>query len=272
MRCVAAWSRTPGNVIRGRALIVAGTDLTTFAVAIPAVLYAGISKGGFGSGAAFAAAPFLALFLDPAVAVGMMLPLLMLMDVTAIPAYWRKWDRADAVRLIAGAVPGVLVGAALWRVANDDVIRLLIGVVALGFVAYRVADARGWLRLATGRWPDGAGYFWGGVAGFTSFISHAGGPPAAIYLLGRDVDKTRYQATSVLVFWAINLMKAAPYFALGIFSATSFMLDLLLAPVAVVGVLIGVRLHHLVSQQLFFRLTYTVLILSGAKLIAEALV
>ena len=36
-------------------------DLTFFLVAVPAVIVAGISKGGFGSGAAFVAAPMLAL-------------------------------------------------------------------------------------------------------------------------------------------------------------------------------------------------------------------
>jgi hypothetical protein len=48
--------------------------------------------------------------------------------------------------------------------------------------------------------PDGAGLVAGTVAGFTSFVSHAGGPPAAIFLLSRGLDKTGYQATSVLIF------------------------------------------------------------------------
>ncbi|MBV1868341.1 MAG: TSUP family transporter, partial [Marinosulfonomonas sp.] len=71
-------------------------DFMFFAMAIPAVIFAGISKGGFGSGAAFAATPLLAMVLEPAVAVGMMLPLLMLMDVGALRPYWKKWDWASA--------------------------------------------------------------------------------------------------------------------------------------------------------------------------------
>lgn len=71
-------------------------DLNFFLFAIPAVLFAGISKGGFGSGAAFAASPFLALIIEPKFAVGVMLPLLMLMDVTSLKPYWRKWDWKNA--------------------------------------------------------------------------------------------------------------------------------------------------------------------------------
>ena len=57
-------------------------DFTFFALAIPAIIFAAISKSGFGSSAAFAAAPILALVLDPAMALGVVLPLLMLVDIS----------------------------------------------------------------------------------------------------------------------------------------------------------------------------------------------
>ncbi len=106
-------------------------DLTFFAIAIPAVIFAGVSKGGFGSGAAFAATPLLALILEPGAAVGLMLPLLMLMDVTALRPYWGKWDGACARALILGALPGVALGALVYRMVSPDLFRLLIGLVAL---------------------------------------------------------------------------------------------------------------------------------------------
>ena len=40
-------------------------DWTVFAFGIPAVVFAGVSKGGFGSGAAFASASILALVFEP---------------------------------------------------------------------------------------------------------------------------------------------------------------------------------------------------------------
>lgn len=91
----------------GRANTIITIDITFFALAIPAVIIAGLSKGGFGSGAAFAATPFLALILDPAQAVGLMSPLLMLMDVGALQPCWKNWDWASAHALNIGAVPGI---------------------------------------------------------------------------------------------------------------------------------------------------------------------
>lgn len=246
-------------------------DLTFFAVAIPAVIFAGISKGGFGSGASFAATPLLALILEPAVAVGLMLPLLMLMDVTALKPYWRKWDPKISRLLTIGAVPGVILGAIFYRIANPDLFRLLIGLVAIGFVLFQLARSRGWIRAADRPMGDGSGIMAGLAGGFTSFVSHAGGPPMAVYLLSSGIDKTRYQATTVLVFWAVNLMKVVPYVFLGIFTWQTLKADLILIPAAVFGVWLGVKLHDLIPERLYFTVTYVLLILTGSKLIFDAL-
>lgn len=246
-------------------------DATFFALAVPAVLIAAISKGGFGSGAGFIAAPMLALVLEPAQAVGVMLPLLMLMDVTGLRAYWGGWSWRHARRLMVGMVPGVLAGALFFRAVSSDGIRLLVGGIAVGFVVFQLARSRGWLRPGRGFDTAFWGHFWGGVSGFTSFVSHAGGPPASMYLLATDLDKTRYQATTVMVFWWVNLIKFPLYLALGMFSLQSAQANLLLAPVAVVGVLMGARAHRVMSDRLFFSVTYVLLTLTGTKLIWDAL-
>lgn len=246
-------------------------DLTFFAIAIPAVIFAGISKGGFGSGAAFAATPLLALILEPGQAVGLMLPLLMLMDVTALKPYWKKWDGFAASTLILGAVPGVALGALFYHLADPDIFRLLIGAVAIGFVAFQMARKAGLLRPAKRPMGRPGGLIAGTVGGFTSFVSHAGGPPAAVFLLSRGLSKTTFQATTVLTFWAINLMKFVPYAFLGIFSWQSFKADLYLIPAAVFGVWLGVKLHDIIPERLYFAITYSLLVLTGGKLIWDAL-
>lgn len=247
-------------------------DLTFFLLAIPAVLFAGVSKGGFGSGAAFAATPLLALVLPPQQAAGLMLPLLMLMDLGALKAYWRQWDWHASKVLILGSLPGIALGAALVGVADPDVFRLLIGLIAVGFVAFQGARAIGLIRPA----QRPMGHLGGGIAGvgagFTSFISHAGGPPAAIYLLSRGLSKTAFQASTVLVFWVINAVKLPIYLAFGMVSGTTMSAVLLLAPVALVGIWLGVVAHRKVPERPFFAITYVLLTVTGTKLIWDALV
>ncbi|WP_299688967.1 sulfite exporter TauE/SafE family protein [uncultured Tateyamaria sp.] len=248
-------------------------DLTWafFAIAGPAAIFAGISKGGFGSGAAFAASSILALVVEPGLALGVMLPLLMLVDVATLRPYWRKWHWPTARLMILGGVPGVAIGAAFYAQSNPDVLRVLIGVISIGFVIWQLGRSRGWIRIAASALPRWAGGLAGTVAGFTSFVSHAGGPPAAVYLLSLKTTKTEYQANTVLIFTAINIAKFVPYAFLGMFTAETGLANLALAPFALLGAWIGVKMHFMVPERIFFALTYVLLTVTGTKLIWDGL-
>lgn len=242
-------------------------DLWFLAIAAPAVVFAGISKGGFGSGAAFAAAMVLALVIPPHFALGVMLPLLMLMDAATLRPFWGKWNRQAAVLLILGGVPGVILGVGVYRMVDQDAIRLMIGGIAIGFSVWKLLEGRGWISPPRRALPRHLGFVAGIAAGFTSFVSHAGGPPVAVYLLSQRLGKSEFQATTVLVFWAINLVKFLPYAGLGFFSVQTGFANLVLAPFALLGVYLGVRAHHLMPERLFFAVTYALLIATGTKLI-----
>lgn len=242
-------------------------DLSFMAVAAPAVVFAGISKGGFGSGAAFASSAILALVLDPGLALGVMLPLLMLIDVATLGPFWKRWRTHECLVLILGAVPGVALGALFYTLVNADVLRVLIGAVALLFVVWQVAQRRGLIKGAEGGMSAPLGGFFGALAGFTSFVSHAGGPPAAVYMLSRGMSKTEYQASSVLVFWAINIAKFVPYAFLGLFTLETAQANLVLAPFALIGAWLGVKAHFMITERFFFGLTYVLLAVTGSRLV-----
>jgi len=246
-------------------------DLFFFIVAGPAVLFAGISKAGFGSGAAFASATILALVVEPGLALGVMLPMLMLIDVSSLRPYWRKWSAPDVKLLVLGGLPGVVAGALLYQVASADLFRVLIGGVAVGFVLWQLLLASQLLNLKRDRMPDWAGVAWGTVVGFTTFVSHAGGPPAAVFLLSRGLNKTQFQASTVLLFCVLNIAKFFPYAALGMFTAQTFLANIVLVPFALLGTWIGVKAHHLVPERVFFGLTYVLLLVTGSKLIWDGL-
>ncbi|WP_298260579.1 sulfite exporter TauE/SafE family protein [uncultured Litoreibacter sp.] len=246
-------------------------DATFFALALPAAFISGVAKGGFGGGAAFVATAILALFLPPATALGIMLPLLMIADVATLRPFWGEWHWPSAKALIIGGFPGVILGALLYKATNPDVLRVLIGAISLGFVAFQIARARGWVIKAQSQFNGRVGVIAGVVSGFTSFVSHAGGPPAAMFLLSQGMNKTTYQATTVISFWAINAMKAVPYAFLGVFSWETFLADLYMLPPLLVGVVMGVYAHRAMPERYFFLLTYALLLGAGSKLIFDGL-
>jgi len=246
-------------------------DWQFFAVGIPAIVFGGISKGGFGSGAAFAAGAILALVVPPGAALGIVLPLFMLVDAATLKPYWGKWHWPSARGLMIGAVPGSIIAAWIYTRVDADAIRLLIGVISLAFVGFQLSRALGWLKVKRMPFSAPLAWFAGMVSGFTSFVSHAGGPPSAVFLLSQGLSKTAFQATTVVVFWAVNWMKAVPYAFLGIFSWQTILGSLYLAPFALLGAWVGVKAHHLVPDRLFFGFTYVLLVLTGVRLIWVAL-
>ncbi|WP_299644504.1 sulfite exporter TauE/SafE family protein, partial [uncultured Ruegeria sp.] len=90
------------------------------------------------------------------------------------------------------------------------------------------------------------------------------------YLLSQRLTKTEFQASTVLVFWVINIAKFVPYAYLGMFTWQTLWADLLLTPFAILGAWLGVRAHFMLSERLFFGLAYVLLTLTGSKLIWDS--
>jgi len=245
-------------------------DPIFFLFAIPAVLIAGISKGGFGSGAAFVAAPILAVVVDPMLALGIMLPLLMLIDLASLRAYWRQWSPPDVWVLCLGTLPGLVLGAALANRADPDVFRLVIGAICFAFLVWQGVSAAVGRRIRNRDFARPVGLLTGALAGFASFVSHAGGPVLAVYLLSKGLGKTTYQATTVIVFWLVNIVKFVPYTVFGFITAETVAISVVLVPVALLGTYLGVRAHLFVPERLFFLITYVLLAAAGTKLIWDA--
>lgn len=243
------------------------SDPVFYLIAVPAIIFLGVSKGGFGSGADFVAMAILALVLPPGQALGLLIPLLLMMDLANMRAYWGKWDSRITIVLLSGAIPGVALGVLVYRIVDDDAVRVVIGAIAVLFVLWRVALERGWLRPSRRELPDAVGTVAGVVSGFASFISHGGGPAATAYLFSLHLDKTVFQATTVLAFWVVNILKLAGYVFLGLMSVDLLVTDLILLPFAGMGIWLGIKAHHLVSDVVFFRVAHVLLLLAGGKLI-----
>src|SRR5690606_30687973 len=114
--------------------------------------------------------------------------------------YRGLWSREQMRVLAPGAVVGIALGAVTFAVTSEDAVRLIIGAIAIGFTLWRFAGAlvaqarRAQPGSAPTSWTKGS--FWSGVAGYTSFIAHAGGPPVNVYLLPLQLDKTTYVGTT----------------------------------------------------------------------------
>jgi len=236
-----------------------------YAVAVPAVLLMGVSKGGFGSGVGLLATPLVALAVPASQAAAILLPILIAMDAVGLYAYRGTWDRRHFGVLLAGGVAGIVVGTLTFRFFSDAMIRLAIGAMALAFLAYRLRQGG---IAAPAQAPSPAkGLFWSTVSGFTSTVAHAGGPPLSVYLLPLKLDKTLLVGTTVVFFAVMNAVKLVPYGWLGLFDARNLATSLVLVPLAPVGIGLGVWMLRRLPQEGFYRIVYAMLGLVGVKLL-----
>ena len=245
--------------------------LAFYPVAFVAVLITGIAKGGFGTGSGGLAVPLMSMFIAPPEAAGIMLPILCAMDLFGVHAYRGRWSREHLRALLPGGLIGIGVGALAFGALPVNAIRLLLGSIAVTFALNQ------WFalteRLAARMAKPGrvAGAVWGAISGFTSTLAHAGGPPFAVYMLPQRLDKTVLVGTSVAFFLVVNYVKLVPYALLGQLNTGNLTVALIFSPLAPLGIWLGVWLHHRVSEAAFYNVSYTLLLLTGLKLIWDAL-
>jgi len=226
----------------------------------------GVSKGGFAGGFGTLSVPLMALAIDPIAAAGLLLPLLLVMDVMAVKAWWGHHDIAEVKRLVPGLAIGVVVATLVAGSLDENHVRLLLGVVSLLFVAYMIVKPAASKPIRpVWAWPAGI------ATGITSFIAHAGAPPMNLYLVPRRLPKTTFIATTTLVFASVNAMKLPPYIWLGEINLTSIWASLALVPVAWFGIKSGLWLQHRVNERLFYRLVVLAMAIVGVQLIIKAL-
>lgn len=242
--------------------------------AIAAVLLTGISKGGFGSAIGVAATPILALTISAADAVALLLPLLLVADVFALRQYHRQIDSGVLKMLLPGAVAGIGLGWLFFDYFSDNepILKLAIGVLALGFVVFQLlrnhlVSALFDHRDSGGRTDRVQGGFWGMTSGFVSTLAHVGGPPVLVYLLPKQLPREVFVGTTVLFFLVVNLVKLIPYSQLGLLRIENLTVVLLLAPLAWIGVKLGVVLNRRFTDLWFTRVIYVVLVLTGFQLV-----
>ncbi len=244
-------------------------DPLFYALAVPAFLLTGMSKGGFASGAGNLTVPLLSLVVPAPQAAGIALPMLCAMDLAGLKALWGKWSGREMLAMLPGAVLGIGLGGLAFGVLPERAVKGMIGVVILAFLA------RTWWQKTRPVAPPKAtpsrvrGGFWGMLSGFTSTIAHAGGPPAAIYLYPLGLERQMLTATTVCFFGVMNWLKLVPYFFVGQLNPTNLVTALVLLPLAPAGVYFGIWLARRINDRAYYRLLYTLLALTGAKLLAD---
>jgi hypothetical protein len=216
--------------------------------------------------------PLLTLDVPILQAAAIILPLLVTQDAISVWTYRREWSAWNLKVLIPGAIVGMTVGTLFASYVSNAAIELAGGVIGLSFVLYRWIGRWLWPHLARAaeqpqRPHPLLGAFWGALSGFMSLLVNVGAPPYQIHILPQRLDKLTFVGTTVIFFAFMNMMKVAPYFLLGQFSARNFGTSAALLPLAVAANFFGIWLVRRTPTEPFYRITYLLMFTISLALI-----
>ena len=248
-------------------------EIWAWALLAFAALIAGLGKTAL-PGSSTIAVVILASVLPARTSTAAMLLLFIVGDVFALLAYRRHADWRTLLRLAPAVVVGLLVGAVFLAVSTDGIVRRTIGVILLGMIALTLwrrrraggpaADSDEAATRASGR-IAAAGY--GTLAGFTTMVANSGGPVMSMYFLATRTPVKVFLGTLAWFFAIVNLTKVPFLAGIGLLTPEVLLLDLTLAPMVVIGALIGIRVARRIPQRLFDRLVIILTIAGSVYLL-----
>lgn len=230
----------------------------------------GLSKGGVPM-LAMLSVPFMSIFMAPTMAAGLLLPLYILADTYAIYLFRKAFSVKNLKIMLPGAVVGVLAAFFSVSVVPGDAIKLLVAGIGFYYLINSVRNRMSGVERQPKQAGVRPGLFWGTLAGFTSYISHAGGPPFQAYVLPQKLDKMVYLGTTTIFFAVVNLMKLPPYIVAGQITWESLPDAMWLAPCTLLGAWSGARIARVLPQKVFFILVELALAAVSLKLVYEVI-
>jgi uncharacterized protein len=246
------------------------SDPWFYVLGFSATFLMALGKGAFGGGLAMIGVPFMALVIDPVTAAIIFAPLVVFMDLFALRAFPPStWSKPDLRWLLLGLSIGLLIGWLTIELVDRRIVTLLIAFVTLTFTIRWFLKDRLTPPPPHGVQPLRATLL-AIISGFTTFIAHAGGPPTAIYLLGRNLGKTIYAGTTIAVFFFGNVIKLLPYSKLALDAPVAIAAALVFAPIVPIGIYIGKMIHDRLDQARLFFWCYVLLLITGGKLLWDS--
>ncbi len=247
-------------------------DLTwwAWAIAILGALLIGISKSGIAGLGVLAVASFTLIF-PPRESIGIVLPILIVGDIVAVLHFRRNALWTYLIRLAPWTALGVIIGYFALGRLDAQLVGKLIGAILLVITAlqfWRMRSAQGVEHagevLAHNHWLTA---LVGILAGFFTMVSNASGPIMIVYLLAMGLPKMEFMGTSAWFYFLINTAKVPLSVNLGLITWQSLTFDLMMAPFAIVGGLVGYQILKRTNQRVFEQLALLFTALAALRLI-----
>jgi uncharacterized membrane protein YfcA len=231
-----------------------------------AVAYSARGASGFGAAAAL---PLLALVLPLKVLVPAWSLIAAAAGTALIGSDRRKIAWAEVGRLVPGTLIGIAAGLYVFTLLSVTALTRWVGAFVLAYGAYSLWTT--FTARSNAHLPPRLAALIGGIAGGMTgtVVGTMGSTFYAIYFDAIKLGKDNYRATMTAILLTLTAVRGVGYFAVGEFGRDVLLVTAMLFPSMLVGIFIGNRLHHNMSEIMFRRTVACALIASGAALLIK---
>ena len=193
--------------------------------------------------------PVLASIFGAKPSTGILLPMLIMADIIGVVYYHRHADLKLLLKLAPATIIGVLIGVYVGDIINAAQFRNLLAIIILSGIAIMVWNEQKKSKEAIPHnWYFAS--FAGLLGGFTTMIGNAAGPVMTIYFLSMKLKKNNFIGTAAWFFLIVNVFKVPFHvFNWGTITPRTFLFDLTLLPIIVLGGVIGISVVKLIPEK-----------------------
>lgn len=198
------------------------------------------------------------------------IPMIVLLDVVASLRQATKLRggayKEELIPLLPFMLAGMVAGAFLLVRLSAEVLLLALGVFVLAYGCYYVLRRGSSFQLA--RWTVAPIGLFGGT---TSAVFGIGAPLYIMYLNGRGATPDHIRATMPVIFCFTTVGRIILFVVAGLFTGEMLLTAALLAPMMLLGLYVGNRLHVNLSRETMVRIIGALLVASGASLVLRVI-
>lgn len=230
-----------------------------------AALCVGLGKAGF-SGLGLIAVFIMAELFGKS-SVGVLLPMLVVADMSVYPMFKKYASWAPVWKLLPPALVGIGLGLVTLYYLPKEHAKPVIGGLILLMVSLQLT------RIMIPKFVDQLahsqpfGLSAGVFAGIATTIANAAGPVFQLYLLSKRIPKMELIGIGARFFLLINIIKLPLLAGFSYTTNESLILNLKLVPLILLGIYIGKRLLKMISQRVFEWMIVGFAIIAGVRLI-----
>ena len=228
----------------------------------------GITKSGF-SGVSLVHVLIFAYVFGAKASTGIVLPMLIAGDTMAMLMFGQHADWRYVRRMFPPALLGVIAAWLLMDVMSESYYRPTIGCIILALALMQLA------RKFKEEWfthiPHSPWFAWvmGVLVGITTMLANAAGPVYGLFLIAIGLPKKEFVGTAAWFFLLLNLIKIPFSWNLGLMNSDTLMINVILIPCILLGLLAGRAIADRIRQADFETAVLILATLAGLHMLAH---